>query len=283
MKLVFNNSSYELDICDTTFAQQWYRWMFDSENSVDIDISRGIDNLSRRAQEYLAAKNILSNTLNTVNTIVSDLGYDMYHYYHYDDLGIRDLLNIHEKWARITRQAWEQHLSIYDPSIKKEYDEINSRLNEVGIDYQYINNQVHAVEFMCQYTYLHGLSILKDTTALREYRIVPADTSFIRDAVSMPFYDIGRPQYEKYVISGVVDHEEISNYANITNQIEINADPKQVVVDSRFYDLCLDKGVPCYGNYVSIAKSAHRNPWTLGEFLLTNYSFDSENKMTLCV
>ena len=113
------------------------------------------------------------------------------------------------------------------------------------------------------------------------YNITAKDTSFVKDSISVPYRDIGRPQYEKYCLSGLVDHPEISNYQNIISAIEIQSSPMQQPCVPSFIAECEQENTDAFGPYVSIANISGPDTQQLGHMIISNLSNDTSNTLRL--
>lgn len=270
MKLILNNYHYEFELYNTNFVDVWYNWLFSDSAQVKLTIDKG--SLVNAQQRLLDATNDISDLLDIVNNISVELNlsnkyvYDITNTYDFDFLQ-----KTHEQWAQITKEANEEHLPVYDPETYQVYQLIQNKLKAHNRDYNDINDAVHRIEFIYRIFYLNGNYIQKQISdSVSLYKITPEDTSFTRDVVSLPFYDIGRPQYEKYLVGGFVDHIEISNYQNIINRIEMTTRPTTDPVDPNFILECERLNVPHWGPYVNIAKNKYRNPGILGYYIIND-------------
>lgn len=280
LKLIFNENEVDLELYNTNFVDRWVSWAFDRSNEITLDFNKySIEYLHNK---WLDVTYNLNNILEKVNSISVKENLPDKWYYDFSYIYDTDFLQrIHEQWAEITKQSLEVHLPIFDQNTKKIYDTINTKLHEQSMDYSNINNAVHDVEFLYKFFLLHSIKLNKDTLSLNEYKIKPEDTGFIKDSVSIPFYDIGRPQYEKYRISGKVDHPEISHYQNLVDIIEIQSSAQQEPVLETFIDECNKNNVPCWGPYVSIARNKSNDNQLIGYNIIKNFNQNGNNTLLL--
>lgn len=279
MKLLLNNYSYEFQLYNTNFVDVWHSWLFAHSPQIELKIDQ---NAVKHARQHLvAAVNDIRNLIDIVNQISNKLNLsNRYIYHNTDDCDFNFLQSTHEQWAQITKEANEKHLPVYNDETNQIYKLIQAELASMNREYNDINNAVHRIEFIYRIFYLNGNYIQQQVSdQLALYKITPADTSFTRDVVSLPFYDIGRPQYEKYLLGGSVDHEEISNYQLITNRIEITTRPTIDPIDIEFVNECKRLNVPQWGPYVNIAKNKNRNPGLLGYYILNDTSDNNDTVM----
>lgn len=280
MKLIFNENEVDLELYNTNFVDKWVSWAFDRSNEITLDFNKySIEYLHKK---WLDVTTNLNNILEKVNSIsvkenLSDKWYYDFSYIYDTDF----LQRTHEQWAEITKQSLEVHLPIFDRDTREIYDMIDTKLREQSIDYSYINNAVHDVEFLYRFFTLHKIKLNKDTLSLNEYKIKPEDTGFIKDIVTIPFYDIGRPQYEKYRISGKVDHPEISHYQNLVDTIELSGSATQEPLLDSFVNECNKHNIPIWGPYVSIAKNKSTDNQLLGYNIIKNYKENQNNILIL--
>jgi hypothetical protein len=270
VKLILNNYHYEFQLYNTNFVDVWYNWLFSDSTQVELKIDKS--SLINAQQRLSDATNDIANLLDIVNNISAEL--NLSNKYVYDTTNTYDfdfLQKTHEQWAQITKEANETHLPVYDHETYQVYQAIQNKLKAHNRDYNDINDAVHRIEFIYRIFYLNGNYIQKQIVdSVSSYKITPDDTSFTRDVVSLPFYDIGRPQYEKYLVGGFVDHSEISNYQNIINRIEMTTRPTTDPVDPNFILECKRLNVPQWGPYVNIAKNKYRNPGILGYYIIND-------------
>jgi len=280
MILSFNNNEVDLDYYNTNFVDRWVSWAFNSSNEIILNFNEHA--INSHYNKWLEVTSYLNNILEEVNSIsVTENLPDKWHYELSTIYDTAFLQRTHEQWAHITKQSLEMHLPIFDQDTKEIYDIINLKLRSKSIDYSHINTAVHKIEFLYQFFYLHNIKLYKDTSSLNEYKIKPEDTGFIKDSIAIPFYDIGRPQYEKYRISGKVDHPEISHYQNLVDTIELNGSAKQEPCVDSFVDECDKHNVPCWGPYVSIAKNKSNDNQLIGYNIIKNFNQNGNNTLVL--
>ena len=251
MKLNFNDTQIVLEPYNTNFVDRWMNWVFDSSNTLRLNF----DDVAVQQQytQWLENVDNLNRLLDMVNRIAINDGMSPeWIYDKSESVDSNFLQETHEKWADITKKSCEQHLLIFNPETKEIYESINKKLSEVSMCYNDINNCVHKIEFQYRFFAMHRLTFNLSTEKINDYIITAEDTSFIKDTIVIPFNDIGRPQYEKYCISGSVIHPEISNYQNIVNAVEIQSSPAPQYCHKSYIEKCTSDGIPLYGPYVSI-------------------------------
>lgn len=280
MKLTFNDAEYELDLHNTNFVDAWHSWLFDSNDSVFLIFDE--PSLHSYSIRWAELTQKIIKILERVNEISNEEGLSSRWYYELSNNIDTDFLQkTHERWAQITKESWEQHLPIYNQQTKEIYDAVNKKLRVDSLTYNDINHAVHEIEFLYQFFMLHRVSIQKSLDGLASYQITHSDSSFTEDVISLPFNDIGRPQFEKYCISGRVADPEISNFANITNKLEFRSKAKSEVCLQSYIDECETFGVPVWGPYVPIAGSKVTNPQELGYTIIKNFSENKLNELLL--
>ena len=280
MKIVFNEYEHELELYNTNFVNVWYDWAFG--NSSEICLVFNEHDLKSRYDNWVELTEKLNLILEKINEIaVAENLPEKWHYDMSTKFDSKFLQQTHERWAQITKESWEQHLPIFNHETKEIYDCINRQLRNISLSYNDINNAVHEIEFLYKFFMLHRISIQKSTEGIQRYSISPEDTSFVKDVISMPFHDIGRPQYEKFCISGEVIHPEISNFIHITNKLEIQSNATMESVHPSYIKKCKQSNVAAWGTNVSIAKNKYPNPQSLGYLLIKNYSEFKNNTLLL--
>jgi hypothetical protein len=269
MYLKLNDHAFELEIADTAFAHYWHdEWLFKDQEMLHLWFDH--TGAHSRKLEHIQHVQRLKRIIDENNEIVTRLGIsDDYLYEPINPNPSMSLLSdTHEKWADITKKKFEWDLQEED--VMKIYDAINSELSE---DYSLINNYVHAIEFLYKFFYIHDVDIPLEEIG-RSYTIVPSDTSFKKELGTIPYYDIGRPQFEKYQIDRTIDHPEISNYMHISNRIHFTSGAMVEDVPKSYYALGAELNVPIYGNYLPVLKSADISPYAFGEFIMTYLQAD---------
>ena len=281
MKICMNKNEFELELYDTNFVDVWHNWIFKENDEVVITFND--DDFANRVNQVVESQNKLDDILNSVNNAITEHGLsEEWLYPRSNSFTQRFLETTHEKWANTTKQAQEKHLPIYDEQVDKTIVELQKILRNQNISYHDINHAVHMIEFKYRFFSLHWAVIQRPSNEISHYRVTHEDTSFVKDVVSLPFNDIGRPQYEKYILCGKVQHEEISNYQNITNRIELEGRAIADSIDSNYISECEKAGVPVWGTVVNIAKKKQRDPSMLGYQMLTGWkSEDGKNRLCL--
>lgn len=277
MYLRLNDIGYELEVVDTEFAHYWHdEWLFADQEIVSLWFDQ--DHAHYRRAEYDQHVDNLRNIIDRNNEAVTKL--DLPKEYLYEpitDCPTMSLLSrTHEKWADVTKRKHEWDLQ--DPEVMLIYDAIDKELTaDGGKDYAWINNYVHAIEFHYKFFYMHNVDIALPEIG-RSYTIKPSDTSFKKEVVTLPYYDIGRPQFEKYQIDRTIDHPEISNYIHITNRVHFTSSAMVEYVPKSYYALGAEKHEPLYGNYLPVLRSNDFSPYAFGEFIMCNLK-PGENKL----
>jgi len=279
MKLILNHNSLEFKLYDTNFVDYWHNWVFENGNETELSITNS--NVVQQHMSWIDNKDRLARLLASNNSIVARHGLPDRYLYDIGPPTSEFLAKTHEQWAQITKEACEMHLPVYNAQTHDIYQEINTLLVQIGEQYSNINTSVHNIEFAYRFFNAHNIEVLQPAIPRGDYVIEAADTSFVHDAISVPYYDIGRPQFEKYMVSGQVTHTEISNYDAIANRIELTSMSVQDVVPDDYYNQCWENNVPVYGNYLNIATNPNRNWASLGEFIIGNYNADSANILRL--
>jgi hypothetical protein len=277
MYMTLNDAHYQTIPANTDFAAHWYDHVFADGNSVETYFNQ--EDLSQRYYTTQKHGDQLRQILDINNEMVTREGFPTE--YLYEPVSRipspQELIDTHEKWADYTKQKFEA--DVLDPDHEAIYDALNQEMTAAGMDYRNINDFVHQVEFRYKFFMLHGITV--ERPGIHDYTIQPSDTGFRKDLICLPYYDVGRPQFEKYQLCNVIDHPEISNYKNIARTIEITAEVRDEPVPQVFYDRCAEAGVPAYGNYVAIARNVDQNPGAIGYFFIKNFRHAMDNVLTL--
>lgn len=271
MHLTLNQIEYPLDLVDTEFAQFWNEWLFQYSTSVEIKFDFGA--VIGRYNDGLKFTKQLRELIDFNNETVIRLGID--HEYLYPTLPqqapMAELIAIHEKWAGFTKRSsriheFEQEVFDIVDALEKEFSTIGRRYND-------LNNFVHFVEFNYKFFFLPN-AVIERLPIHRGYQIKPSDTSFTRELICLPYYDIGRPQFEKYQVSRVAKHTEINDYSTITNHIHLTGNVMSERVPQEFYDLAQKESVPVFGNHLPVCKGTEIETYKFGEFFIRNFDPD---------
>lgn len=154
----------------------------------------------------------------------------------------------HELWAHLTllstHTANTDHARTY------------ARLSEYAQQhntphFSHINTLVHRVEHYAQHL---RLQLTATQPLVTHYTVQHTDTAFSPGGLSLAYHDVGRPQYEKWKLSGTVHSAEISNYTNISDRIELQTLQQEVLPDPLYTQACISAGVPQWGHYVPLAQ-----------------------------
>lgn len=276
--LGLNDDLFEIRIAGTEFSYFWRDWVFSENTEVETNFNQ--EGIQDRIDQYRFAVNNLRSIIDRNNEFVQRQGFD--DKYLYQPIGEHPspqlLVDTHEKWADFTKQKFEPKQP--NPDHDEIYNIINHEMHKNGWDYKNINDFVHQVEFKHKFFLLHQINLVSPPIAY-SYIIKPEDTSFTRELIALPYQDVGRPQFEKFQVSGLVDHEEISNYRYLVNRIEITCAQMQENVPKQYYEKCRDQGVHAYGNHVPLFKTSSYNPGASGYFMLKNLRSDGQNRLFL--
>jgi hypothetical protein len=268
MYLSLNEKLFEVELVNTHFAQYWHDWLFLESDKVDIKINE-LESWNHYLR-YRAHVDKLKIIIDANNEIVTKYG--LHEFFLYEPITNTPAMSLlsatHEKWAYISKKTFE--FDQKEQEIINVYELINSDLIEkIGKDYAWINPYVHDIEFEYKFFYMHNANIMRPEIS-RSYKIKDSDTSFKKELISLPYYDIGRPQFEKYQITGEVFHPEISNYITIVNSVHFTSSALVEEVPKSYHTLCSEIGSPVFGNYVPICKNKMISPYSFGEFICQN-------------
>ena len=118
MKIVFNDYEHELDLYNTNFVNAWHDWAFGNDSEVFLIFNE--NNLKNCHDNWVALTERLTRILEKINEIsVKESLSDKWIYDTSTKFDSKYLQHIHEQWAQITKESWEQHLPIFNPETKE--------------------------------------------------------------------------------------------------------------------------------------------------------------------
>ena len=282
MRISLNDVDIEIKNSNTDFTDYWMSTVFKSANTVLADVNN--DYLLSLKQQYDAAWNKMRSLLDNVNELIVKHQLDSSLIYRIENTPSTRFLELtHEQWAAFSREALEKHnKNIYNPDTNKIYHLLNDDLKNKNTSTNHINDMVHTLEFIYRHSTIHNIRLSSVNFVYNDYKVKPSDTIFGHDSLVVPFMDIGRPQYEKWSISGHVSHNEISNYDRITNFIDFYlCAPSRIVPNQQYIEQCKTEDVPAWGNVLSIGTAKYHNFDDVGYLFvnaLTTDNFLSINK-----
>lgn len=277
MKIYINETKFDIELNNTNFVDYWTSKIFELSN-MHICSNTSFSNIQYSLNRFSEHKANLLNLLNEFNNIVLEYQFPDHLLYNIDtSCSSKFIEYVHEKWADYAKKANEKHLPIYDADIH-EYDkaitaELKRRINLTSED---INPSVHKLEHL----YLFFESNIQVNTSFRygEYHITHEDSTFDTDNFLVSFWDIGRPQYEKWILCQNVDHEEISNYVYQSSNIEFRVNRFKSIPDERYINECNLKNKNIWGNKISIGNIKSINLYEIG-FNVINSLTEQKNEI----
>ncbi len=287
LRLRINDIELFINLCNTNFADYWYTKVFQNSRECKINEATFIDEKSLSIIDNFKAT--LYNTLETINEAIDDIGIPNEHKYktpwttdstYLDYASWEYLQYVHEQWANFTVLAQQKHLDTWDEEISRYYREICNWLEKKGKNkflYNEINPQVHNIEHW--YAHYYREITIDVEFPYNEYIIQPEDSHHNLNNLQIPFFDIGRPQYEKWELCRDPCHEEISNYQNIKPVVQITANNSRRLPDPSYLDDCNSAGVKPWGPRVGIGNFLHQNQYQLGQYLIVNCDPSKENDL----
>lgn len=263
MKLILADSEISVNLNNTNLVDYWISKQFMSGNQVEITVQR--NQFLELNDKFTEAWNYFNKVIHIVNAAIKELKCE-------DALNrkmefplsnsptVEYLEKIHEQWAQFTKDSTMYELGSWSQTNLDVYHEINSYLKEHNHHYDDVNWAVHRLEFLYKHIFLSDLHTTTGLTFERsEYVVKSEDTTFSRQNLMIPFYDIGRPQYEKWAICGKVLHEEISNYINISTKLNILIQRLDISPPIEYVNECIRSNVSVYGPNLGIGDFAVRN------------------------
>lgn len=273
VKLIINENELEIAPKNTNFVDYWTTKVFKNSNTIQCSMKSLSEGKTYNLHNFKKHKVNLLNLLYEFNQIVeleklpSELSYNLQ-----DSVEPKYLQYVHEKWAHFTIQSYHVPSPHFNLEIKEYCDILNHKLNErfnSSIDTRTINNYVHNLEHL----YLHYQTIiilLDDIFPYGEYRVTEQDTIFGIDNLMISFWDIGRPQYEKWILSKDITSNEISNFETISPRVEVRAESTHTVPHDDYVNLCKKMNIPVWGNKLPLGNIKHINYYDIGYSIINS-------------
>lgn len=184
---------------------------------------------------------------------------------------------VHEHWAMLTirdtnrnnRVSWESQTEFQ----KGYYGHANKIIKSLsGKTFDLINHMVHDNEhlaFHLNFDILFQGFVQSEIDA--GYRVTWQDTSFEKSAIHFMYYDVGRPQYEKWQLGRDLQSSEISNYVHISDLANVFARDQWAKIDQEYIKDCQSAGVDCWKPVLPFA-NFQESYFHVGNKILRNIS-----------
>jgi hypothetical protein len=284
MKIVLSDST-EIPIVlnNTNFVDYWISKQFKNSDAVELilekseyeDILVQFTNAWEKFIDTITKVNNVITTLETERKLNRNMLFPLS-----NEPTTAYLEKIHEQWAQFTKDSATPGSSNWSQENLDVYQDINKHLRLTDNHYDNINNRVHDLEFLYKHMQIHNI---KTTDYWRfppgEYTVTAQDTTFDTQHLMIPYYDIGRPQYEKWAICKEVVHDEISNYINISTKLQLIIKKANITPPDEYINACRLKGVDAFGPNLGLGNFAIHNVDEAGFLILKEII--NTNKLTL--
>jgi hypothetical protein len=273
MKLIINEQTLEIIPKNTNFVDYWTSKVFGNNNTRQCDTSSLTSGKNYNLKKFKNFKKKLFDLLLEFNRIVETENLPNYLAYDIKSTGAPDYLEyVHEKWAHFTIQSYHVPSPEFNRDMKSYCEILNQRLNKKfgnSVDTRTINDYVHDLEHL--YLYYQSDIVLPNGLFLyNEYRVTEDDTIFGTDNLLISYWDIGRPQYEKWIISKNVTSKEINNFEAISPRIEVRAECINVTPHVDYVRDCNTMNLPVWGNKLSLGNINLKNCYDIGYTIINS-------------
>ena len=284
MKLCINDTKLEIELKNTNFVDYYVDRLF--HKSVQQELTS--PNLYEDYQTWKMHRNQLVDILVATNNVVSQGLVDEGWRFDIPDtvagVDVKYLEYVHEHWADYTDRfkKIQAQGNTQDP-FEKQMVVMDMRLQRAGFSgFRQINHCVHLVEHMHMLIFSH---FFLSNRLEYDYQVQAQDTAFYPSQLNVPYHNIGRPQYEKWLLSGSVTNTEIENFTDIPNHIELwmtsNKLVKNCQPEQEYIDACNRAGVEVWGNYLPLGNL--KDNYFHSGYKIFNAFFDDEKNNKIYV
>jgi hypothetical protein len=284
LKLCINDTKLEIELKNTNFVDYYVDRIF--HKSVQQELTS--PNLYEDYQTWKMHRNSLLDILVATNKVVDQGLVDEGWRFDVPDtvagVDIKYLEYVHEHWADYTSRfkKIQAQGNTQDP-FEKQMVVMDMRLQQAGFSgFHEINHCVHLVEHMHMQMFSHFFIA---NTLQYDYQVQAEDTVFYPSQLNIPYHNIGRPQYEKWLLSGSVTNTEIENFTNIPNAIELHMMSNKLVKncqpEQEYVDACNSAGVDVWGNYLPLGNL--KDNYFYSGYKIFNAFFDDEKNNKIYV
>jgi hypothetical protein len=285
MNLVFNGTSFELSVVETDFTKYIINSLATSDGIIELSFNDNYLNSQKLEfdQNHQKLKNLLTEYNQQIekNNIPSIWKFQIS-----DTCSTSWLENVHEHWAMLTILDIYDHNRIKwktDKPFEKGYYGHASRIVKdiCGNDFSYINHMVHHSEHLSQNLAISAVIKNFNSDKINSgYQVKSSDTVFEKACINFPYYDVGRPQYEKWLLTGKLDSQEISNYINIPDTVDILSYSQSIKYDDRYINQCEENNVPAWKPNLPFANFV-KNHFYVGNEILRKISDKNQGYIEL--
>jgi hypothetical protein len=283
MKILLTDSEIVLNLNNTNFVDYWISKQFSNKSQIEVSVQQ--DQCNDLHMQYVDAWDYFNRVIVNVNNAILALNCEQtlnrpMLFPVANTPSVDYLEKIHEQWAQFTKDSTVSELSSWTQQNLDVYHEINTALRDSKYHYDDVNWAVHRLEFLYKHIFLTDIKTIDNWTFDKsEYTVTAKDTTFDRQNVMIPFYDIGRPQFEKWAICGKVIHEEISNYINISTKLHLLVNRAAITPPMDYVNKCITSGVDVFGPNLSLGNFDVRNVDHAGYDILKH--LNKTNKLIL--
>jgi len=284
LKLCINDTKLEIQLNDTNFVDYYVNRLF--HTSVQKELTSL--NLYQDYQTWNLRRNDLLDLLVATNKIVDqglvDEGWRFDVPDTVEGVDVKYLGYVHEHWADYTDRfkKIQARGNTQDP-FEKQMVVMDKRLRQEGFrSFAQINHCVHLIEHM--HLQMYSIFKINQMNSKHDYQVQAEDTTFYPSQLNIPYHDIGRPQYEKWLLSGSVTNTEIENFTNISNQIELSMINNRLVnchPEQEYIDACNRAEVDIWGNYLPLGN--FKENYFYSGYKIFNALFDDEKNNKIYV
>ena len=219
MELIINDVSFDITLYNTNFVDYWINRVFKNNNVIELTLHNdGREPLSRFLKEKNTNLEELLNKIYEINKIINKFSFEWVKPFPIESFSQEWLCKLHEQWAETTLYMEARKHKQYGVEAQSLANELNNN------GYWKINPLVHSLEYINRQFRLESLRIFPDVYQLSkncsEYTVKATDTSFLKSNIVIPFNDVGRPQFEEWLLKNRITNET-SNYSNISGYIDI--------------------------------------------------------------
>ena len=265
MELIINDVSFDITLYNTNFVDYWINRVFKNNNVIELTLHNdGREILSRFVKEKNNNLEELLNKIYEINKIINKFSFEWVKPFPIESFSQEWLCKLHEQWAETTLYMEARKHKQYGVEAQSLATELNNNM------YWKINPLVHALEYLNDNFRIVFLRLFANEYQLSkhcsEYTVKATDTSFLKSNIVIPFNDIGRPQFEEWLLKNRITNET-SNYSNISGYIDI-----LFLHEHRYPDNCINE-------YKIFCNKNNLEEWgpvlNIGQF--SNYTYMTNN------
>ena len=265
MELIINDVGIDITLYNTNFVDYWVNRVFKNNNTIKLTLyNDGREALNKFLKEKNNNLKELLNKIYEINKTINKYSVEWVKPFPIESFSQKWLYKLHEQWVETTSYIETRKHQQYGSEAQILADKLDDN------DYWKINPLVHALEYLNNNFCILFLRMFSDEYQLSkhcsEYTVKANDTSFFTSNIVSPFNDIGRPQFEEWILKRYVTNET-SNFINVSGYIDIN-----FLHEYRYPDNCIDE-------YKIFCNKNNLEEWgpvlNIGQF--SNYTYMTNN------